>query len=252
VKELESWILKGLKTAFSKEKYIFYYLQANWQEIAGQITAKHSKPVRLIGEVLTINTDNAAWSNNLMMLKRQLLGKINSFIPVEAGRKHSYKIKDIRFFTGSLPPDYVIEKEEATPFIPHLDPNRRCPKCGVMLMPGEKMCGKCERAELALTREKIHKILCITPWLQHSDCIKQVNCDKMVFSDVKASLLEYAIWQAIKKDASPAEKIFPVMLERSLTPEEITEEIIKKALARYKRSRIYVSPSRKQLHNKQK
>ena len=252
MKELESWILKGLKTSFSKEKYIFYYIAANWSTIAGEVTAKHSKPVRLLGDVLTINTDNAAWSNNLLMLKKQLMGKINIFIPVEAGRKHAYKIKDIRFHTGSLPPDPVISQEDEKPFMPKLDSHHRCPKCGVMLLPGEKMCGKCEREEIQLTREKIHKILCKEPWIKHSDCIKQVNCDKMVFNDVKASLLEYAIWQAIKKDSSFAEKLFPVMLERSLTPDQITEEILKKALVRYKRSRIYVSPFRKQLHNKQK
>ena len=252
MKELESWILKGLKTNFSKEKYLFYYLKANWDEIAGEVTAKHAQPVRLIGEVLTINTDNAAWSNNLLMLKKQLLGKINNFMPVEAGRKHAFKVKDIKFFTGSLPPEPVQNQEKEKPFMPKLDPQRRCPKCGVMLLPEEKLCGNCQREEISRIREKIHKILCITPWIQHNDCVKQVNCDKMVFSDVKASLLEYAIWQAIKKDATPTEKLFPVMLERSLTPDQVTEEILKKALTRYKRSRIYVSPSRQQLHNKQK
>ena len=252
MKELESWILKGLKTVYSKEKYLLYYLLANWTEIAGNVTAKHAKPVRLIGNVLTINTDNAAWSNNLLMLKKQLLGKINTFMPVEAGHKHAFKIKDLRFHTGSLPqePENELSKEED--FIPKLDFNHLCPKCGAPLLPEEKICSFCERQELSKKREIIHKMLCVTPWLKHSDCVKQVNCDRMTFSDVKAKLLEFAIWQAIKKDASATEKLFPVLLERSLTPEEVTEEMVKKALARYKRSRIYVSPSRKQLHHQQK
>ncbi len=252
MKELESWILKGLKTNFSKEKYLLYYLRANWDKIVGEVTAKHAQPVRLINGVLTVNTDNAAWSNNLLMLKKQVLGKINGFMPVEAGRKHAFKLKDLKFFTGSLPAEESVEQVEERPFIPKLDPKRRCPECGVPLLPGEKICGCCERKEAGVIRQQIHKMLCRVPWLQHSDCVKQVNCDRITFNGVKASLLENAIWQALKKEATPAEKLFPVMLERSLTPDQVTEEILKKALARYKRSRIYVSPSRKQLHNKQK
>ena len=252
MKELESWILKGLKTTFTKEKYLLYYLKANWGEIVGEVTAKHTQPVRLINGILTVNADNAAWSNNFLMLKKQFLGKINGFIPVEAGRKHALRIKDVRFYTGSLPPEPQIKAADEEPFMPKLDPNHRCPICGVMLLPWEKRCGSCERAQLNKEREEIHKILCKEPWLKHSDCVKWVNCDKITFNDVKAKLLENAIWQGIKKDATQEEKLFPVLLERSLTPDQVTEELLKKTLLRFRRSRIYVSPLRKQLPNKKK
>ncbi len=65
-------------------------------------------------------------------------------------------------------------------------------------------------------------------------------CDKILFSDVKERMQEWAILEAIKPTATESEKYFAVMLDKELTPENISDEIVKKALTVYKRRRTRV------------
>lgn len=232
-------LLKVIKNKEGKEKYLLYAIKEKWQEIVGEAAAKHAQPVKLEEHVLLVHTDNAAWSHNLLMLKRQLLGKLNEAVPLEEGKKRTYKVQDIRFFQGKIIDKTVLTTKEE-PFIPCLDVKRRCPKCGVALMPDEKICSTCARQELAQVRRQIHKILCDAPWFGYRDCVKYLKCDRINFNDVKATMQERAKEKALDKKAKTEEKVFAVMLNLGKKPEEIDDQLLTNTLKRWKRRKTNV------------
>lgn len=239
-------ILKKINNKITKEKFILYILKNKWSSIVGVVAAKHTQPYKLEENTLLIHTDNAAWSHNLLMLKRQIVSKLTEFIPIEAGKKRPYKVKDLRFYHGRIQ-DEVIYEQEKVNFIPKLDPKRRCPCCGVMLMDNEEICSCCQRKQKAEERSKIHKILSEAPWFDYKDCVNYLKCDKITFMGVKADYQEVAKERALDVKAKESEKYFAVMLVLGKTPEEVTNELIAKSLKSWKRSREYVSTPRKQL-----
>lgn len=110
--------------------------------------------------------------------------------------------------------------------MPHLDAARRCPCCGVPLIEGETICSACRRKRAEATRQKIHQVLKKTPWISYEDCRHAVECDKMTFTDVKSLLGEWAMGKALDPQAKSVDKAFAVMLTRSLSPEQLSDERI--------------------------
>lgn len=237
--DFSSLLLKVIKNKEGKEKYLLYDIKEKWQDFVGEAAAKHAQPVKLEEHVLLVHTDNAAWSHNLLMLKRHIIGRINGAIPLEEGKKRTYKVQDIRFFQGKIVENNVSTSQEE-PFIPKLDPKRRCPKCGVALMPDETICSTCARQELNHTRQLIHKILCDAPWFSYRDCVKYLKCDKISFNDVKATMQERAKEKALDQKANTEEKVFAVMLNLEKKPEEIDDELLTNTLKRWKRRKTNV------------
>ena len=239
MKDFSGLLLKVFKNQQGKEKYILYLLIEKWHDIVGEAAAKHTQPAKLDEHILLVHTDNAAWSHNLLMLKKQVLGKISDSIPLEEGKKRAYKVKDIRFFQGKIREFQVLEQKEE-PFIPKLDESKHCPKCGVALLPGEIICSTCARQAQDVLKQQIHKILCDAPWFSYKDCVKYVKCDKITFNDVKASMQERAKEKAIEQGATQEKKVFAVMLNLEKQPEEITDELLAKTLKSWKRRREHV------------
>ena len=239
MKDFPGLILKVLKNKQNKEKYLFYLLKEKWPEIVGEAAANHTQPAKLSEHVLLIHTDNAAWSHNLLMLKKKLLGQINEYIPLEEGKKRVYKLQDMRFFQGKISESEPIQQKEE-PFIPKLDEKRRCPQCGVALLPGETICSTCARVIQEQVRQQIHKILCDAPWFGYRDCVKYLKCDKINFNDVKATMQERAKEKALDKKAKTEEKVFAVMLNLGKKPEEIDDELLTNTLKRWKRRKTNV------------
>ena len=108
--------------------------------------------------------------------------------------------------------------------MPHLDAARRCPCCGVPLIEGETICSACRRKRAEATRQKIHQVLKKTPWISYEDCRHAVECDKMTFT--------------------------AVMLTRSLSPEQLSDERIDAIIEKERSRRTYVPASGKQLRYK--
>ena len=78
MKDFSGLLLKVFKNQQGKEKYILYLLIEKWHDIVGEAAAKHTQPAKLDEHILLVHTDNAAWSHNLLMLKKQVLGKIKT------------------------------------------------------------------------------------------------------------------------------------------------------------------------------
>lgn len=69
-----------------KVQLIFFY----WKKIVGETIAAQAFPANVSYGVLTLTAKNSVWANNLMMMKIDLISKINRFIGDTI-------IKDIRF-----------------------------------------------------------------------------------------------------------------------------------------------------------
>lgn len=103
VRDIEGMILKIIKNQLGREKFILYYLTERWQLICGENIAKNSFPVKLEAGILTLTVTSSGWAHNLLLLKPEILGKINNLIQEKAIKgKNKYKIKDLFFYNGAI------------------------------------------------------------------------------------------------------------------------------------------------------
>ncbi len=67
-----------------------------WQEVAGEETARHTRPVALDAGLLTVQADSTAWAKQLQLMRAQVLTEIMRRFP-EAG------VDSIRFIGPDVP-----------------------------------------------------------------------------------------------------------------------------------------------------
>ncbi|MEG1726742.1 MAG: DUF721 domain-containing protein [Acidaminococcaceae bacterium] len=117
MKNVEKIIFKLLDNDLARERFLVQFLLHNWGVLFGENIAKHSKPLRLEQGVLYVNTDNPAWSHNLLMMKNQLLAKINNTVPKGDRKKAlSIVIKDIIFYYGNVEKVKRLEAQKAVEY----------------------------------------------------------------------------------------------------------------------------------------
>ncbi|WP_292875290.1 DciA family protein [Microbacterium sp.] len=71
-------------------------LVRQWDEVAGEETARHTRPVALTGGLLTVQCDSTAWAKQLQYMRGQIVTEILRRYP-EAG------VEDIRFVGPDVP-----------------------------------------------------------------------------------------------------------------------------------------------------
>lgn len=243
MKDSELLVLKVLRTPWARQQFLLHWLRSHWAEIIGHTAANHSQPYKLDQGTLYIHTDNPMWSNQLHMMQGRLLGQLNrQLLPALQGRKRI--LRELKFYHGIIQEESQ-PREETGPFMPKVDPSRRCPICGVPLIGEEEICSACRREQNQALRQEIRKQLVLRPWLRYEDCRELVKCDRITFTDVKAVLGEWAMNQALSPQATAQEKAFAVLLETGLHPEELQEETIQRTLEKAQRRRYYVPARRK-------
>ena len=92
VKIFENSLLDSLFK--NNENYKLFILQKSWENIAGSLLAKESFVLKFVNSVLFIQVTNSVWKNQLHMLKRDLLSKINAL-------PYNFNFTDLRFVVGS-------------------------------------------------------------------------------------------------------------------------------------------------------
>ena len=227
VKDAEVLVLKVLKTAAAKQKYLVHQLKAHWADIVGYAAAKHSQPYKIERRVVYIHTDYPLWSQMLLTSKGLYMNKINQLLALKGTE---YTVKDLKAFHGVLEDEPAAGPKTEEPFIPKWDTEHRCPVCGAPLIGDEEICFFCRQKQEQQRRKQLYGMLKETPWLTFDDCRKTVNCDKITFTDVKNRLTEWALGKALAADASFEVKAAAVMLVRGIPPEEIDETTVKKVL----------------------
>ena len=127
---------------------------------------------------------------------------------------------------------------------------RQCKKCGVPIMGDEHYCPACERERKSALWLKTAEILHSAPWLSYEECLNYVNCDKMLFSEIKSHIRSKVYLKIAEEGCTAEDKVFATLLELGIVPEKLTDELIEETVERLRRN-IYVSSSRGRLRSKE-
>lgn len=127
---------------------------------------------------------------------------------------------------------------------------KQCKKCGVPIMGDEHYCPACERERKSALWLKTAEILHSAPWLSYEECINYVNCDKMLFSEIKSHIRSKVYLKIAEEGCTAEDKVFATLLELGIVPEKLTDELIEETVERLRRN-IYVSSSRGRLRGKE-
>ena len=127
---------------------------------------------------------------------------------------------------------------------------KQCKKCGVPIMGDEYYCPACERERKSALWLKIAEILHSAPWLSYEECLNYVNCDKMLFSEIKSHIRSKVYLKIAEEGCTAEDKVFATLLELGIVPEKLTDELIEETVERLRRN-IYVSSSRGRLRGKE-
>jgi len=127
---------------------------------------------------------------------------------------------------------------------------KQCKKCGVPIMGDEHYCPACERERKSALWLKTAEILHSAPWLSYEECINYVNCDKMLFSEIKSNIRSKVYLKIAEEGCTAEDKVFATLLELGIVPEKLTDELIEETVERLRRN-IYVSSSRGRLRGKE-
>ena len=127
---------------------------------------------------------------------------------------------------------------------------KQCKKCGVPIMGDEHYCPACERERKSALWLKTAEILHSAPWLSYEECINYVNCDKMLFSEIKSNIRSKVYLKIAEEGCTAEDKVFSTLLELGIVPEKLTDELIEETVERLRRN-IYVSSSRGRLRGKE-
>ena len=127
---------------------------------------------------------------------------------------------------------------------------KQCKKCGVPIMGDEHYCPACERERKSALWLKTAEILHSAPWLSYEECLNYVNCDKMLFSEIKSNIRSKVCLKIAEEGCTAEDKVFATLLELGIEPEKLTDELIEETVERLRRN-IYVSSSRGRLRSKE-
>ena len=127
---------------------------------------------------------------------------------------------------------------------------KQCRKCGVPIMGDDSYCPACERERKSALWLKTAEILHSAPWLSYEECLNYVNCDKMLFSEIKSNIRSKVCLKIAEEGCTAEDKVFATLLELGIVPEKLTDELIEETVERLRRN-IYVSSSRGRLRSKE-
>ncbi len=229
-----------------KEAYLLHFLQEHWEEICGPALAKNCSILKLQGQVLTIRTANSLLANELFMMKKLFLQKINAFLLGQV------VVKDLLFTATGQVERYTRQEGEAFE-TPHIEvqswQERKCPRCGARMHQGDEYCTVCQRQLHEELELKLGEILRLEPWLTYENCLNYYKCDKITFTAVKDRLKNFYYERVRLGFADEQECRMAVLFLLGEHPAEIDEKSYNNALE-YLRRNQYVSTSGLGLYGK--
>lgn len=210
----------GDNNTLIRRQFLLHKIRVAWPEIAGKLS-EHCQPLRIDRKRLVIVADNAPLTNQLFMVKTNLLQKVNAKLVGE------YVFLDMSFVSGSLLKNESVaeeEQEEATYTLV------ACPKCGGKMESWRKLCFDCDREEQQQREQKLRQQLKATPWLKFEE-IKIDGLDKLTFHRIRDVLADYYFEKVRLKTATEQDQLQAVLLYTKKLPEEISNDEYKMTLA---------------------
>lgn len=105
MQKIQQVLPKALQQMGIQRQFTTASILQHWKEIVGPEIFRHARAMRIENGILWVTVSHSAWSHHLHMMKMELLHKITAF------SNGMQWVKDIRFTTGSLPPDFSPEEE---------------------------------------------------------------------------------------------------------------------------------------------
>lgn len=210
----------GDNNTLIKRQFLLHKIRVVWPEIAGKLS-EHCQPLRIDGKRLVIVADNAPLTNQLFMVKTNLLQKVNAKLAGE------YVFLDMSFVSGSLLKNESVAEEEQEEETYTLV---ACPKCGGKMESWRKLCFDCDREEQQQREQKLRQQLKATPWLKFEE-IKIDGLDKLTFHRIRDVLADYYFEKVRLKTATEQDQLQAVLLYTKKLPEEISNDEYKMTLA---------------------
>lgn len=271
IDELLPAIIKrlGLKTRFNAEAIIHH-----WDKIVGPELAEHTRPGKVHNRVLVVKANNAVWAHHLSMLQMDIISKINSYfgeqvvreIRFQAGYFKKDQNENTSGDSGPPVPNWrqgmlgerdrekigllteTIENaklKDKIRLLLHKEYSLRqakqnlnwhsCGKCGVLCPPDDDLCAVCRIEIHAEHTDEVRKILRQAPWLSYDQCRNYVDCRQADYAAVKKDLIDKILKDSGRGDDNQVDLMTLTMLLTGVEPQALTEELMAKTLAMFRR-----------------
>ena len=112
--------------------------------------------------------------------------------------------------------------------------------CGSICPPDEEYCYSCKRKRKEKTAAKIQQLLLDMPWARYGEILQEISCSQQEFQSQRLILLQRLAGRVDYGDVESIEAKTLVMLYRSLPPEQLSDEVVKKTLSHLRRDVRYV------------
>jgi len=83
----------------------------DWQSLVDETTAAHSRPLKVVKDVLWLEVENSSWMQQLQYQKFFLLQTLNEYLKIS-------RFSDIRFVVEEKKKEAVVKKEKRIRFVP--------------------------------------------------------------------------------------------------------------------------------------
>ena len=272
--EIDGIINNILSNKKSREKYCAALLKIHWPQIIGEKVAERSCPTKIDNGVLFLQVVGSAWAQNLFIMKKELLGKINVFPAIISLKS---KISDLRITSvPKIERDLLPVEEETEIVLPELTQEElsqayeavavmrdealasnvarvlikdkrhkkyhwqktgsRCEKCGAVLAYKRARCVVCDKDLAQKKKEQLLWLLADTPWLEYADAQKETECSRLEFFSAKEECRQKFLLRALAKNASNSDISRYVMIKTGCPIFLLTQDLVDKTMEEARRS----------------
>ena len=249
---LEDIIKKVFKKYGIKKKYNANLILVNWDKIVGNNISENCFPVSIDKGILKLKVKNSVWSHHLMMMKKEVIQKINSYIGenlvkdifFSAGyykEKKKYLIEDNtdNFIENSIQPiilnefeigeikkntkklkdkkiksklDYIIIKQKAIEKAKKVNGWRKCLLCETLVEPEKKYCFNCNLNFNQDRFGKIEEFIITEPYLSYEDLNIYFELTEEEYHGIRKSLFLKFLRILLSKDYNSDEEFESIIV----------------------------------------
>lgn len=267
----------GIDKKFKSQLVMFY-----WNKIVGNDIAAQSTPVEVEYGVLFIAVDNSVWCHHLLMMKADILHKINQFIGEPLIRDLKFKnqssakknleeiheeeenfkiaLKSVKLDSKEIAKVNekceLIKDNDLKNCIYHvyekhlrlkkikLNKNwHKCDFCDSLCPEEERYCSICSINQRQKKLAEIRNELSNVPWATYAEINQYIPCTSQEYIDAKVTLLHHLSSEIASDDESSIKVKTLTMLFTGAKHDKIDGRLIQKTLAKFRRKN-YVFTSR--------
>ncbi len=122
--------------------------------------------------------------------------------------------------------------------------------CLSLCPPEDELCQSCSRKREQAKAQKIRNLLYDMPWASYKDIAQEVDCTPMEYTEQRTILMQNIAQRVYYGDLSSTDAMTLVMLYRSIPPEQLNEQVMKKTLYKLRYDLRY-APLKKEKKEKQ-